>query len=134
MTGTSDNKAKTGKQTGLTISDELKKKHPELIALIIGSESMNDEERQYWVNILPIMTPEQIQNLKEILMNEKTQLEAIDKKYSSEIAQIGQQQLLTKATEERRNRRSILQEEEDKNQEEESKKEAELLRQIEESS
>ena len=46
---------------------------------------MNDEERQYWINILPIMTQEQLKNLEDILMNEKQQLAAIDAKYNKEV-------------------------------------------------
>ncbi|MDO8469183.1 MAG: hypothetical protein Q7S29_05495 [Candidatus Peribacter sp.] len=91
--------------TGVQIPDDLKTKFPELIDLILASESMNDEERQYWVNILPVMTPEQIQNLKDILMNEKQQLAAIDRKYAKEIERIGETQLLQKVDEERRTRR-----------------------------
>ena len=96
----------SGKPAGLVISDEIRKKYPDLIELIIGSESMNDEERQYWINILPIMTPEQIQNLREILQNEKRQLQAIDEKYSKEIEQIGQTQLVKQMEDERRKKRS----------------------------
>ena len=95
-----------GKPAGLVISDEIRKKYPDLIDLIIGSESMNDEERQYWINILPIMTPEQIQNLREILTNEKRQLQAIDEKYSKEIEQIGQTQLVQRMEDERRRKRT----------------------------
>ena len=91
--------------TGVQIPDDLKKKFPELIELILASESMNDEERQYWVNILPVMTLEQIQNLKDILTNEKQQLAAIDRKYAKEIERIGESQLLQKVDEERRARR-----------------------------
>ena len=92
--------------TSLTIPDEVKQNFPELINLIVSSESMNNEERQYWINILPIMTPDQVQNLRGILVNEKRQLAAIDKKYEKEIEQIGQTQLLKKMEEERRKRRS----------------------------
>ncbi|MDD3896564.1 MAG: hypothetical protein PHU04_01805 [Candidatus Peribacteraceae bacterium] len=133
MTGTSDRKAAGGAKA-LTIPDELKQKHPELIALILDSESMNDEERQYWINILPIMTPEQIGNLRDILVNEKTQLEAIDKKYASDIAQIGQQQLLSKTSEERHNRRLEREQQERQHQTEEARKEEEILRKIEQAS
>jgi len=132
MTGTRDQKAAKSAHA-LTIPDELRKKHPELIELILGSESMNGEERQYWVNILPIMTPEQIGNLREILANEKKQLEAIDRKYASDIAQIGQKQLLTKTSEERHKRHLEREQMEQQNQEEEAKKEAEILREIEQS-
>jgi hypothetical protein len=50
-------------QSTLQIPPETQARFPELIALITQSESMNVNEQQYWVNILPIMTPEQLQNL-----------------------------------------------------------------------
>ncbi len=68
----------------LVIPADIQEKFGDLILLIRQSESMNDEERQYWINILPIMTPEQIQNLQDILMNEKQQLAAIDAKYAQQ--------------------------------------------------
>ena len=66
----------------LTIPNELQKRHSELIDLILQSESTNKEERQYWINILPVMTPDQVENLRQILQNEKNQLAAIDRKYN----------------------------------------------------
>ena len=72
------------KASGLTVPPDVQEKFGPLIELIKGSESMNDEERQYWVNILPIMTPEQLKNLEDILVNEKRQLAAIDAKYSKD--------------------------------------------------
>jgi hypothetical protein len=77
---TDDSTANTA--SDLSISDETRASFPELVDMIVGSESMNNEERQYWLNILPIMTPEQIQSLLDILNNEKAQLDAIDKKYT----------------------------------------------------
>ncbi len=77
----------SGTQSGLVISDEVQQKFGPILELIKGSESMNDEERQYWINILPIMTPEQLKNLEDILGSEKKQLAAIDAKYSKETAQ-----------------------------------------------
>ncbi len=79
---------------GLTIADDVLAKFGPIIELIKGSESMNNEERQYWINILPIMTPEQLQNLQEILDNEKKQLAAIDAKYSKEVSTLGEQKML----------------------------------------
>lgn len=117
----------------LVIPDDVRQAHPELIDLIENSESMNNEERQYWINILPIMTPDQIQNLREILLNEKKQLAAIDQKYAKEIEQIGEQQLLKKTAEERTRRRHERSEAEAQSSEQEEEIEADLLRQIEES-
>ncbi len=70
--------------TGLVISADTELRFGTLVALIKGSESMNNEERQYWVNILPIMTQEQLKNLEDILTSEKKQLAAIDEKYAKQ--------------------------------------------------
>ncbi|OIO53299.1 hypothetical protein AUJ46_05500 [Candidatus Peregrinibacteria bacterium CG1_02_54_53] len=112
------------------ISEELQKKYPELIQLVLKSESMNDEERQYWVNILPVMTPEQIQNLQDILTNEKEQLAAIDRKYAKEIERIGETQLLQKVDDERRKRRENRLQKEEQSREQENAKAAEILGKI----
>ncbi len=74
--------------TGLVIPPEVQEKFAAMLVLIQGSESMNNEERQYWINILPIMTPEQLKNLQDILSSEKKQLAAIDAKYSKEMSQV----------------------------------------------
>jgi hypothetical protein len=116
---------------GFSVSDDLKKQFPEIVALITGSESMNNEERQYWANILPIMTPEQIQNLKDILVNEKTQLQAIDAKYEKDIQKIGQEEFLKKVDEERKARAQERTAAEQKAQASEGNSAEDLLKQIE---
>ena len=125
-----DQKKKQAKTQELTIPDDGRKSHPELVEMILGSESMNNEERQYWINIIPIMTPDQIENLQGILINEKKQLAAIDRKYSKEIEQIGEVQLLKKVEEERRNRRNKRQEKEHEAEVKEDEKTDDLLKQI----
>ncbi len=64
----------------------LRQQFPELVDMILGSESMNDEERQYWIDILPVMTPDQLAQLKTILQQERDQLAAIDARYGKEVA------------------------------------------------
>ena len=118
------------KPAAVQIPDDLRQKFPELIDLILKSESMNDEERQYWVNILPVMTPEQVQNLKDFLTNEREQLAAIDRKYSKEIEKIGSDQLLRKVDEERRKRREDRSKTEDQARMEEEEKTADILGKI----
>lgn len=71
----------------LRIPAATQKQFGELITLILGSESMNDEERQYWVNILPAMTPAQQQSLRDILVRERQQLQAIDSRYKKTVQQ-----------------------------------------------
>lgn len=91
--------------TGLTIPADTKAKFGDLIVLITGSESMNDEERQYWINLLPAMTPEQVSNLNEILANEKAQLAAIDEKYGKEISDVTTAKSIATMEEERRKKK-----------------------------
>ncbi|MBI3336047.1 hypothetical protein HYZ98_00585 [Candidatus Peregrinibacteria bacterium] len=89
----------------LIIPDDIKKKHSALIPLIVRSESMNGEEKQYWINILPVMTPEQIEKLTKILQDERRQLDLIDAKYAKKIETIGQEEFIKKVEEEHRSRR-----------------------------
>jgi len=122
-----------GKTTGVKIPADLRKEHKELIQLILDSESMNDEERQYWVNILPVMTPAQVQNLQDILENEKRQLATIDRKYAKEIESIGEQQLLKKVQKARNDRRQDRTKHEQRAEEEEKEEQQKILREISES-
>lgn len=119
------------RQNNLVIPDDIQQKHPALIELILHSESMNDEERQYWINILPIMTPEQIENLRNILANEKEQLAAIDKKYSRQIEQMGQEELVRRTEAERRSRRTARESAEAQYDAQDEARAEELLKQIE---
>ena len=110
---------------------DLQQKFGDLIALIKKSESMNDEERQYWINILPIMTPEQIQNLRDILENERKQLAAIDQKYQTEIEKLGDAEVVKQTEEERKKRRLERTGKETAHKEQEDKTADDILKQIE---
>lgn len=67
-------------------------KFPDLVKLIYETESMNTEEREYWMQILPIMSEEQIVKFREILVNEKQQLAKLDNEYENEVARINKSQ------------------------------------------
>ncbi len=122
--------ATAGGAGALTIPEDVQKKFPELIALVKGSESMNNEERQYWINILPIMTPDQIKNLYEILDNERKQLAAIDAKYQTEMQKLGSAQSVKQVEEERRKRREERQSTEQTAAAEDTEATEDLLKQI----
>lgn len=64
----------TAFQADLNVPEETQKQFGDLVAMIRKSRSMNDEEKQYWVDVLPIMTKEQVTNLREILENEQKQV------------------------------------------------------------
>lgn len=68
----------------------VREKFPDLIKLIYETESMNTEEREYWLQIMPIMSEEQIKKFRDILVNEKDQLSKLDKEYESEMSRINQ--------------------------------------------
>ncbi len=118
--------------TGVNVPAETQAKFGDLVGLILGSESMNTEERQYWINILPIMTPEQITELQGILDNEKKQLAAIDQKYSAEIKQMGQAELIQKTEQERTKQREERREAEGAHREVEEQNAEDILKKIQE--
>lgn len=72
--------------TGKTLADfripaKLTQKDPVLMDLIMKSESMKDEERQYWFNLYEVMNTAQIDKLRDILTRERAKLAEIDAKY-----------------------------------------------------
>ncbi len=67
----------------VVIPDETQKKFPDLVVLILESQSMNDQERNYWLQVLPVMTEDQVKELRDILETEKRKLAEIDKKYAT---------------------------------------------------
>lgn len=85
----------------------IREKFPDLVKLIYETESMNAEEREYWMQIMPIMTEGQIVKFRDILVNEKTELAKLDQDYKNEMDKLSQgrpkeideQALKTKITE-----------------------------------
>jgi hypothetical protein len=77
-----------------TILDEIQLKYPELIELVLGSESIDNNEKQYWFDILPSMTNDQIDRLFNILMTERKQLEELNIKYQEEIKTLNEKHLI----------------------------------------
>ncbi len=108
----------------------VREKFPDLVKLIYETESMNDEEREYWMQIMPIMTEEQIVKFREILVNEKDQLAQLDNEYEQEVGRINapapeidEAKLKKKMAE--------IKQKETVGEAEEKAKEAELLKQLE---
>ena len=67
----------------------VREKFSDLVKLIYETESMNEEEREYWLQIMPIMSEEQIVKFREILVNERDQLAKLDKEYQQEMQKVG---------------------------------------------
>lgn len=112
------------------IPETVRKQYPDLIPLILETESMNDEERQYWFQILPIMTEEQIQKLREILVNEKKQLAQLDKEYQQELKSINEKHVIEWKTFEAKEKRKKLQTAEQQTETSEKAEEEALLKKL----
>ena len=83
------------KQNGneFKVESSILEKHDELIKMILATESMDDDERQYWFDILPSMSQKQIQRLFDILDVERKKLQELEKKYAQEISELNKKHL-----------------------------------------
>jgi hypothetical protein len=71
------------------IPDEYLEEDPELVTLILESKAIDtDEEKQNWLNLLLLMTDEQIEKLREILLKERQKLKEIEEKYEKKKIEI----------------------------------------------
>jgi hypothetical protein len=62
---------------------------PDLIVLILESRSIDTiEEKQNWFNLFSMMTSDQIEKLRAILIKEKTRLAEIEAKYADKKKEI----------------------------------------------
>jgi hypothetical protein len=66
----------------------------ELVDLILLTESMDDDERQYWYDIMPSMTDQQVDRLYNILDTERKKLENLETKYQDEIKNLNEKHLI----------------------------------------
>ncbi len=64
------------------IPEDVLEEYYDLIQLILESKAIDtDEEKQNWINLLLLMTDEQIEKLRQILLKEKKKLQEIEEKY-----------------------------------------------------
>ena len=109
----------------------IRQKFPDLIKLIYETESMNEEEREYWLQIMPIMTEEQISKFRDILVNEKSQLRKLDQDYNNEMSRIQNNKPVEIDEVKLKEQLGKIREEEAVNEKSEEKDEKDLLKQIE---
>jgi hypothetical protein len=105
----------------------VKEKYPDLIELVKTTESMDDQERQYWLQIMPIMTPDQVEKFRSILITEKQQLADLDKEYEDELNRLNEKHLLEWKEFESKEKSKAIKEAEAKSDVEEKQQEEELL-------
>lgn len=102
-------------------------KYPELVELVKTTESMDDQEREYWFQIMPIMTAEQIEKFRNILITEKEQLAELDKEYEDELNRLNEKHLLEWKEFESKEKSRAIKEAEAKSDEQEKQEEEALL-------
>lgn len=117
-------------QGDYNIPDLVLKKFPELVELLKKTESMSKEERNYWFQILPIMTDEQVARLRKILEDEASQLSKLDDQYQSELSKLNEKHLKEWDEFERSKKREDLKQKEAVAQKEETQTEEELLKKL----
>jgi len=108
----------------------VREKFPDLIKLIYETESMNTEEREYWLQIMPIMTEDQIVKFRDILVNEKQQLEKLDQEYKVEMDKLKTAKAPEINEKDLKARMAEIRQQEVSSEEQEQDKEAELLSQL----
>lgn len=128
--------ATTSASTGATGTDfkipqVVLDKYPALVELIKKTESMTDEEREYWFQILPIMTEEQVNRLKGILEEEATQLAKLDDQYQDQLSKLNQKHLDEWSDFQRKQERVAVQQAEAQTEAQEMAKEEDILKQLE---
>lgn len=67
--------------------------YSELVQLVLNTESMDNDEKQYWFDIMPSMLDEQVDRLYDILETERVKLADLDAKYQEQIQAINQSHL-----------------------------------------
>ncbi len=120
----------TSSATSIIVSEEVQKKYPELVELIKRSQSMANEERQYWVDALLIMAEDQIQNLRGILENEKKQFDEANRQLKTGIGEEESKMKIHFDEIRYREKQKMLRETEHKSETEEKMNESALLEEI----
>jgi len=128
--GAGGNQAK-GDDKPFNIPPVVLEKYPELAEMIKNTESMSREEREYWFQILPIMTKEQVDRLRKILEEESVQLAKLDQKYQKELQKINKKHMSEWNTFEKKQDREDREKQETAAEDSETLVEAALLEELE---
>lgn len=67
---------------------------PELYRRILETESMEEDEKQYWFDILPNMTDNQVDRLYNILETERQRFNELEEKFQKEIKALNEKHLI----------------------------------------
>ena len=57
------------------VPKDVARRFPQLVPMILHSQAMKDGEKEYWLSMLPIMKPNQVNELQNILQEEQSKKE-----------------------------------------------------------
>lgn len=101
------------------IDEEIQSQYSELVTLVLETESMDNDEKQYWFDIMLSMTDEQIDRLYNILDTEKKKLDKLEEKYQNEIKELNEKHLIEWQDFQFKDSKKKIKKEEDKDNSEE---------------
>ncbi len=81
-----------------SLSDAIESQFPELVKLVLWSESLDAGQKQYWFDILPSMSDDQIDRLLDILGTERRELERLEAQYEQEVRSINEKHFIEQQT------------------------------------
>lgn len=105
--------------------------HKPLVELVLLTDSMNDDERQYWFHIMPIMTDDQVNKLRTILVDEQRKLAKLNEDYNENITTLNEKFLQEWKDSKITQRRTDLKKAETTAEQVEAEAEANILSQLE---
>lgn len=129
--GADPNAALQEKMAKFAIPDKMKNQYPELLKLVLETESMTDDERQYWFQIMPVMSEQQLKKFQGILETEKRQLAKLDQEYETQLKKLNDRHVIEWKEFESREKRREIEQAEKQAEKEEKKAEEDLLEQLE---
>ena len=71
--------------SGFQVSDKILGKYTKELPLLVNTETLDSQEKQYWLDLLPHMSDDHINRLFIILSHEKQKLAEVEKKYQEEV-------------------------------------------------
>ena len=95
--------------------------------LIMTTNALREDERQYWLDLVPNMSSDQMAQLRDILQTEQENVEEIDQKYDQKLRGVGEKYLNRWDSEKARADRIQRKAEEEETLEASEKKAEELL-------
>lgn len=110
--------------------EDIKRRYPEIAQLISLAQSMSEDEKKYWIQLLPVMSDEQIGELKKILTEEIKSLEVIDSKYNEQKKRIDEMEQSLEKQERLSSKIRQLRENEAKSEEQEDIEQEKILNEL----